>query len=419
MRLISFIGTHDYGETTYVWTDSQGREHAYTTPYATVASARALEVADVAVLATDEARAKHGVALTRELDDVAPMEWVMIPSGANEAEMWEIYESLGDCVAPGQEIALDVTHGFRSLPLLVLLAAGFLRVARQVRVRHILYGAYDARDQSVTPSRTPVFDLVPMFALLEWANAADRFIRQGDARDLAELLRREKPPYTAQQADPDIRAQSIQIATLATSLDEVSANLLLSRPHRAMEAAANLTSRLGSALDLPAASQPFLELLDQVTEAFSWLALPRPTARENLWGNLARQRRLIHWYADRGHWVHACTLAREWVVSWRLVQTGGLDLQNKDAREAVEGDLGTFHGADKAGGAMRARIDGVPRTVNLGRLWGRLTHARNRLAHVVDYPGSGKQASAIPTDLIGEIKWCIEQIDQFKLPNPD
>lgn len=418
MRLITFVGAGKYEETTYLWRDPQGREHAHTSPYAPVASAQALGVEQIAILVTEEARAKHGAALAQALQGVAAVEWAPIPSGANEDEMWAIYAALGGCVAADEEIALDVTHGFRSLPLVVLLATAFLRVARGVQVRHILYGAYDARDQSVQPSRTPVFDLAPMFALLDWANAADRFAGQGDARDLAALLRREIPPYQAQQADGQARKRAIRLGELAKSLDEVSANLLLSRPHRAMEAAAKLRPRLEAAGNLLPATQPFDELRDKISAAFSWLALPQPTKPQNLWANLALQRRLIRWYVERGHYLQACTLEREWLVSWRLLHRGGLNLLDKEAREKAEHDLGTLHGAAKEG-RLRVQSEGAPRGVDLGDLWGKATLARNELAHVVDYPERGRGASAAPKALLQQIEWCLAQIERLEIPEID
>ncbi len=417
MWLLSFLGTSPYQETTYVWVDPDHQKHSYTTPYASVASARFLEANHVYVLATQEARAIHGEALARGLEGLAPLDWVMIPNGASEAEMWEIYMALGERVPPEAEISLDVTHGFRHVPLIIVLATAFLRVTRNLQLKHVLYGAYEARDVSVQPSRTPVFDLGPMFALLEWANAADRFVRQGDARDLATLLRRGRPPHGLQKQDPRAREWSLQIGTLAKSLDEVSANLLLSRPHRAMVAAAKLGPRLSGAQDLPLASRPFLELLDQVTDAFGWLALDNPTHPDNLWENLERQRELIRWYADRGHYVHACILAREWVISWRLLVTGGRDLLDRDERVSIENELGRLSASERSGSTIRSVFPGVPHEVNLGQLWNKLTQARNDVAHVIDRPEQGKGASAVPTPLIDEIEWCLSQIERFDLPS--
>jgi hypothetical protein len=47
---------------------------------------------------------------------------------------------------------------------LALLAAAFLRSAKGIRLRALLYGAYDARENDVAP----VFDLTPFLDLLEW-----------------------------------------------------------------------------------------------------------------------------------------------------------------------------------------------------------------------------------------------------------
>ena len=85
-------------------------------------------------------------------------------------------------------MAFDITHGLRLFPLVGLLAAAFLRSGLSVDLQAVLYGAFDVRDRGVTPNRTPMFDLSPMLALLEWSTAADRFNRTGDSRYLASLV---------------------------------------------------------------------------------------------------------------------------------------------------------------------------------------------------------------------------------------
>jgi len=205
---------------------------------------------------------------------------------------------------------------------------------------------------------------------------------------------------------------------LAKSLDEISTNLLLSRPHRAMAGAAKLPPRLEAAANLLPATQPFDELRAKISAAFTWLALPNPTQRGNLWANLARQRRLTRWYAERGHYTQACILAREWVVSWRLLRQGGLNLLDKDAREKVEHELGTLHDAEKKG-HLRVQSEGAPADLHLGDLWGKLTQARNDVAHAVDYPEKGRGASAVPKALIEQITWCLEQVAHLEIPATD
>ncbi|MBC7239834.1 MAG: TM1812 family CRISPR-associated protein, partial [Chloroflexi bacterium] len=205
----------------------------------------------------------------------------------------------------------DITHGCRSLPMVVLMAVCFLRVARRVEVERILYGAYEARDESASPPRVPMFDLTQMFDLLEWAVAADRFVRLGDARDLATLLRKANPPGPMQRLDPALRDLGRRLGPLAKRLDAMSLSLLLARTYDVMRTAEELGSRLERAEEVyPPEARPFAEISAQVEDAFRDLALAEPQAPQNVVGSLDRQRRLIHWYWEHQHYMQTATLAR-------------------------------------------------------------------------------------------------------------
>ena len=69
---------------------------------------------------------------------------VPVPLGANEQELWRIFDCVGNAVQPGEEVAFDITHGLRSFPLVGLLAAAFLRSGLNVS-NAVLYGEDEIR----------------------------------------------------------------------------------------------------------------------------------------------------------------------------------------------------------------------------------------------------------------------------------
>ena len=83
------------------------------------------------------------------------------------------------------EIILDITHAFRSIPLLIFIVAAYLRQVKNVKLKHIIYGAFEARDTET--DQTPIFDLTPFVELLDWMNAVNIFQNSGDARPIARL----------------------------------------------------------------------------------------------------------------------------------------------------------------------------------------------------------------------------------------
>jgi CRISPR-associated DxTHG motif protein len=47
------------------------------------------------------------------------VEWVDIPEGRSEQELWEIFDRVASAVDEGDTILLDITHAFRSIPMIV------------------------------------------------------------------------------------------------------------------------------------------------------------------------------------------------------------------------------------------------------------------------------------------------------------
>lgn len=409
MKLLTVIGTGRYEEVAYVWAAPEG-EREYVSRYAPAATAHFLMPEEILLLATPEAAAAHLSPLVAAAGGVAPLRVIEIPSGQSEGELWRIFAQVAEAVGPGERLALDVTHGFRSLPMIVLMAVCFLRAARRVEVERILYGAYEAGDKSVSPPRVPMFDLTPMFELLEWAVAADRFVRLGDARDLAALLRRANPPGPRQRQDPASRDLGRRLGPLARKLDEMSLSLLLARVYDTMRLAEELNRRLELAEEVyPAETKPFEEISEQVEGAFGAFALANAEAPQHLTANLDCQRRLARWYLEHQHYMQAGTLMREWLVSWVAAWRGASDLRDENARAEAECFLGRLHGLAKRG--ARASSDEVPSSEILGVLWGQITDGRNDLDH------AGMRLGHRPAEaIIEQLTRCLEAIERLPLP---
>ena len=202
MKLLTFLGVADYQETCYTWNGEECR-----TPFSPVASCAFLKPDDVMVFLTEDAQQKVYPNFLLELDRKVPEKVktsaLPVPLGKDEQELWSIFDKISGCVQPGEEVAFDITNGLRHFPLVGLLAAAFLQSGLGVKLQAVLYGAFDVGRQ-VSPGRTPMFDLSPMLALLEWAAAADRFNRTGDSRYLASLVNSQRKNL-AMAAQGDVR----------------------------------------------------------------------------------------------------------------------------------------------------------------------------------------------------------------------
>jgi len=142
-------------------------------------------------LQTRAAAERHGESLAKELLACNSIgEISEITDDKSETELWEIFAAITNSVPAGCELHLDITHGFRSLPLIVFIALSYLRTTRNVTIGGIHYGAWEERNQGVgsSPEVAPVFDITPFLTLLDWNAAADQFLQTGSADRISQLL---------------------------------------------------------------------------------------------------------------------------------------------------------------------------------------------------------------------------------------
>lgn len=416
MKLLAFLGTGIYNETEYVWNGQ-----AVISRYAIVASARFARANSAIIFATEEARQTHEDPLREALQKVMPenssANFVPVKRGETETELWSIFAQVAQAVQKNEEITFDVTHGLRSFPLIGLLAAAFLRAAFSIQLRHVFYGAFDVRDQSVTPHRTPMFDLTPLLTLLEWAVAADRFNRTGDARYFASLLREQQKRLALQaQNQPEHLAQIGKLGSLASALTNISQSLALIRPHLAMMQIANLPAQADAALPVLAEAEavlPFRLVLDATLETYRPLGLADPFADTRR--DLETQRQLIAWYAEREHWPQAVSLAREWLVSWVMAHLGMKNLTSLSDRHRIEGVVNSeaeeFLKTKTTGQVFQAVfLKSLPQVETVLGLWKSLTNVRNDIDH------AGMRENPLqPQDLIEQVRNHINAINSLPL----
>ena len=74
------------------------------------------------------------------------IESVKIPIGKQEDEIREIFNITYDTIQDNDEIIIDITHSFRSIPFIVSAVINYAQTLKNISVQGIYYGAYEARD---------------------------------------------------------------------------------------------------------------------------------------------------------------------------------------------------------------------------------------------------------------------------------
>ena len=118
-----------------------------------------------------------------------PVQCLLISYARDEAEQSTILTDLAEHLATGENIILDVTHGFRHLPMLALVAARYLARVRGVQVQEVYYGALEMTDP--VTRQTPVLRLSAMLHMLDWVEALAVYENSGNYGVFASLLQQD------------------------------------------------------------------------------------------------------------------------------------------------------------------------------------------------------------------------------------
>lgn len=371
MIAISFLGIANYQETTYVW-----REQSCTTCFFTESLPHFYPELERVLLFVTPTVQNHAnfCTLTGRMGEI--IQPIAIPEGHSEQELWQIFDRLTSVVPEDSEVLFDITNSYRSLPFVIFLAAAYLRTARRVKVKGVLYGAFEARDGA---NRSPIFDLSPFIALLDWLTATNQFVHTGDARYLARLL-----------ADAGSSGDNRAMASAAEPLRDLSLAMMLCRPLEVMERAGALARVLPAATgELTDWSRPFALLAGRIDEEYSKRALADPTS--DVEASLRQQLLLIDWYLRHDQTIQGMSLAREWVVTAVGWQLGLGFVLRRGSREEIERAI---NGVTRVGQRRDDQVIGTEDLSEMGRiiwewpersrlreLWSHLSAVRNDLDH--------------------------------------
>lgn len=373
MKLLTFLGTGNYSNTTYAW---EGQDH--TSEYVADALNHFFKFDLVCVFLTPEAREKHWETFHAKIPN---SEEVAIPSGKSEEELWQIFEAVVNSVEPGELIALDVTHSFRSIPLFVFLAGTYLQKSRDVTIQGVYYGAYTSSQE-----KAPIFNLTPTLKFVDWLTATDKFINTGSAADLGQLLSTIQRDFYRQGRQKREPVTPRSLISFGDRIQAISNSIELARPLKLMEETALLEKVAYDRLqeDVGAFAQPFALLLNRIQADYQQFALPNPRAAEPKIA-IAKQLDLLRWYVDKSLSAQAILLGREWLVSALCV---GLerDYLNSGERSQIERGLNDLviwsqEPGQSAPLAVSALNIVVPQLDSLSRFWSPLRDMRNDLAH--------------------------------------
>lgn len=299
----------------------------------------------------------------------------LIRYGINEAQIQEnidIILGLRAYLKDGDEIVVDITHSFRSLPLLIMQLILYLKQINspKVTVSHVYYGMLDIiRDLHYAP----VVDISSMIRLSDWITGVFTFKLNGSSAQATKLLKEEGGM-----------------------------------------SAASLLGKFSNVLSLNDMGQ-----LQQQVQELSSIKYPSEMARLALeptvtdfirrFKNLSPaefQYRLAAWHFANGNYLAAYNDMVECIITKACEETPGFDWLNIKDRESVRN---VYKAKDNIKPDDTSKLYFSSGLVEIYRL---INPTRNYLVHLSK--GSGSKASAANTSATAKINILKKAIADMK-----
>jgi len=317
-----------------------------------------------------------------------PHTLIDIPDGRTESELWEIFDKISHAVDPDDEILLDITHAYRFMPFLAFLTALYIREVTGATLWGVVYGAYEAGEDfcdhtGQTRRISPISDLTSFITLVDWMMAVRSFVSFADARGMQAMVTASRIPGSISSPYPDTDPYET-LTHLADSLRQFTAGIQLARPIEAansgievMKHLANVRNKIHA--DFPALN-PVLEKINEMPP-FAQTRSSSPS-----WSTLESQLAIISYQVEKGLYLQAAELAREWMVSAVICHQGLFSSWLKetvrtDAEEALHALTIRKNRKNYKSSPMVRRLEQITGWEKIANTWQKISRVRNDLAH--------------------------------------
>jgi CRISPR-associated Csx2 family protein len=221
ITFISFLGTGNYNEVSYI--DEKGA--VYKTKYIQSALLQKYkEILDndsalIKIFVTQEARKTHWDPQNTLKDELtaflpnAHIEAIDINPITTEQSIWELFNIIYNHIDENTDLLIDITHGFRSLPIVSLVIINYARFLKNINIMGIYYGAFEGKNDL----GVPIIDLTQLDRLLQWNNAVYSFLNTGNAEAISLLTNKHAGQLVRETNNVNIYTEN----SLAKALKEI------------------------------------------------------------------------------------------------------------------------------------------------------------------------------------------------------
>jgi len=256
---------------------------------------------------------------------------VDIPNGANEEEIWQIFEKLVSdkedqrIICEGDELYFDLTHGFRYLPMLVLVLGNYAKFMKRVKKRSITYGNYEMKDADGV---APIIDLLPLAALQDWTYAIADYLNNGYVDEMEQLAKGSLIPILSNRSnvtDETLKSDAKNMSELVGSIKKVAYERQTCRGISVIESEGVKQLKKNIEKTNKVVVKAFRPLVEKIGESLSTFDTEP---------NVMNMFSAAKWCYDNHQYQSATTFLEEGVITY-FCQRHGVNYLNEDLRNMV------------------------------------------------------------------------------------
>jgi len=330
--------------------------------------------------------------------EILPVE--NVPKGFLENEIWKLFKIVYEYIDFEDEVVLDITHGFRSTPMLAVVLLSYAKLLKKINVRGIYYGAfevlgpgYQVKEIDVKDRDVPIVDLTGLMELQEWIVAARDLIERGHGERIKIIL-------TDIHSEAYRKSRSYlpkQLSNVGKNIGNATKAISVVRPHEAMSEIGRFQMNIDGAFeDVKNLDEaiPFKSILNYIYEEYR----PLDLGKEDFWSDkgFQSQKALLNYYIKVGLFQQAITFGRELLVS-KVCKIQGLDyIEQRSEAEEILNELSKVE---------YSRDFFNENTLKIADCWRFLRDIRNDVNH------AGMRKNPTPSKkLIGQIIQACEDV---------
>lgn len=302
------------------------------------------EESEIRILLTDDAEKKNWLdnghlgidknpiqnkGLKKRLEELslsASIKPISIKEGFSETEIWDIFQVIFDSFREGEEVVVDVTHSFRSLPMLMITLLNYAKQIKRIKISGIYYAAFESLGpifevNKIPPGEriTPILNLTSFVDLQDWTNATYDFINNASVDNMNKLVK--LSIKNSQIADP---RQKYFPAKVIDKLNELIDNIALCRGNELINFDYQSLKNDINQLKIRELPKAFNFLIDEITKKISDF--------ENDIEKLTIA--VVDWCLKHNFIQQAITLLQEFTITF-ILSKNNLNVSDKLNRELV------------------------------------------------------------------------------------